>query len=73
MLSFDFEDEEDNSDDDSKEHAKKKVVKNPEVDTSFLPDREREIKEQQQRKKLEEEFIQLQQKLKVEHVVGLWH
>jgi len=44
----------------------KKLTKNPDVDTSFLPDRERELYEANLRKKLEAKWKELQEKVKNE-------
>lgn len=75
-LSFTMEEEEDdNNDEDSDEsdsnkwHAKeiipkKKIKKNPDVDTSFLPDREREEQENRLRESLRQEWVAQQQALK---------
>ncbi|CAN0552336.1 unnamed protein product, partial [Ectocarpus sp. 8 AP-2014] len=42
--------------------------KNPNVDTSFLPDREREKGMRNQREKLKKEWIEEQEKLKMERL-----
>lgn len=47
---------------------KAKTMKNPEVDTSFLPDREREFHERMDREKLRTEWLANQQKIKDEVV-----
>lgn len=46
----------------------KKVKKDPSVDTSFLPDREREEEENRLREELRQEWAQQQQKLKEEEI-----
>jgi hypothetical protein len=46
----------------------KKVAKNPMVDTSFLPDREREQKEREMREALRQEWLQKQEEIKAEEV-----
>ena len=46
--------------------VKKRVVKNPNVNTSFLPDRERELQEIEKRKQLTEEWNREQDKKKAE-------
>lgn len=46
----------------------KKVTKNPDVDTSFLPDREREEEENRLREKLRQEWSEKQTKLKNEEI-----
>lgn len=43
-----------------------KLGKNPEVDTSFLPDRDREEKERLERERLRQEWILIQEKTKQE-------
>lgn len=74
-LSFTLDDEEDNVnndyDSDSQEKwrekvslPKKKIKKNPDVDTSFLPDREREEQENRMRESLRQEWVAQQQALK---------
>lgn len=47
---------------------RKKVKKDPTVDTSFLPDREREEEENQLREELRQQWAQQQQKLKDEEI-----
>lgn len=47
---------------------KKKVGKNPDVDTSFLPDRDREEEERRLREELRQEWVQKQEKLKNEEI-----
>jgi protein FAM50 len=42
----------------------KKLVKNPNVNTSFLPDKDREDMEKCERQRLEKEWIELQEKIK---------
>lgn len=46
----------------------KKIKKNPNVDTSFLPDREREEEENRLREELRQEWVEQQQKLKEEEI-----
>eukprot|EP00802_Teleaulax_amphioxeia_P017676 Tamp_17841.p1 GENE.Tamp_17841~~Tamp_17841.p1 ORF type:complete len:350 (+),score=144.05 Tamp_17841:25-1050(+) len=46
--------------------VKKRIVKNPNVNTSFLPDKERELQEIEKRKQLTEEWQQEQDKKKAE-------
>lgn len=46
----------------------KKVKKDPTVDTSFLPDREREEEENRLREELRQEWASQQQKLKEEEI-----
>lgn len=45
---------------------RKKSRKNPNVDTSFLPDREREDAERQERERLRQEWIKKQEEIKQE-------
>lgn len=45
-----------------------KVKKNPDVDTSFLPDREREEEERRIREELRQEWTNKQRKLKEESI-----
>ncbi|XP_017343230.1 protein FAM50A [Ictalurus punctatus] len=64
-LSFnpdDVEDEDDNP------VEKKKLGKNPDVDTSFLPDREREEEENRLREELRQEWERKQEKIKSEEI-----
>ncbi|XP_022184080.1 protein FAM50 homolog [Nilaparvata lugens] len=79
-LSFNLhedEDEEENEDeveDDKEEEEeilepiKKKIRKNPDVDTSFLPDREREEEENRMREELRQEWAAKQSSLKEEEI-----
>ncbi|GFS47681.1 protein FAM50 homolog [Trichonephila clavipes] len=46
----------------------KKICKNPDVDTSFLPDREREEEERKLREELRQVWVQKQEKLKNEEI-----
>lgn len=46
----------------------KKIKKDPSVDTSFLPDREREEEENRLREELRQEWVEQQQKLKEEEI-----
>ena len=47
---------------------KKKITKNPDVDTSFLPDRKREEEENRLREQLRQEWVEKQEKLKNEDI-----
>lgn len=78
-LSFNLEDDGDekedddcswdyHSDDDGSFVPKKKIKKDPTVDTSFLPDREREEEENRLREELQQEWAEQQQKLKEEEI-----
>lgn len=49
-------------------HAKKKIKKNPFVDTSFLPDRDREEQENKLREQLRQEWQAKQSELKDENI-----
>jgi protein FAM50 len=44
--------------------AAKKIMKDPSVDTSFLPDRERDEREREERLKLKKEWIAEQERIK---------
>uniref|UniRef100_A0A672MTT3 Protein FAM50A-like n=1 Tax=Sinocyclocheilus grahami TaxID=75366 RepID=A0A672MTT3_SINGR len=48
--------------------AKKKLGKNPDVDTSFLPDRDREEEENRLREELRQEWERKQEKIKSEEI-----
>ena len=48
--------------------VKKRIVKNPAVNTSFLPDRDRELQEIEKRKQLTEEWTKEQEKKKAERL-----
>ncbi|KAK3093004.1 hypothetical protein FSP39_009904 [Pinctada imbricata] len=81
-LSFDpnedEEDEEDDTDEEEEEEEeevsppadkkRRRLGKNPDVDTSFLPDRDREEEENKLREQLREEWVQKQEKLKNEEI-----
>ena len=45
----------------------RKIMKNPDVDTSFLRDRDREEEENRLREELRQEWVEKQEKLKVKH------
>lgn len=60
--------EEDENEVDYEPPVKKKLGKNPDVDTSFLPDREREEDEKRIREELRMEWVQKQGKLKSEDI-----
>lgn len=55
-------------DDDNIPPKKKKIFKNPEVDTSFLPDREREEQENRLREQLRQEWVMQQAALKDQEI-----
>ena len=70
-LSFDVE--EDNNimngsedENQSSNHIKKIVAKDPNVDTNFLPDRQRDAKLAEERKRLQEEWLKEQEMIKNE-------
>ncbi|XP_074658820.1 protein FAM50A-A-like [Tubulanus polymorphus] len=80
-LSFDMEEEDDDDDDDSNEEEKydfkepkqpvfkkRRLGKNPDVDTSFLPDVDREEEENQLRAKLQMDWAEKQETLKNEEI-----
>jgi hypothetical protein len=50
------------------ENQRKKFRKNPAVDTSFLPDREREEAERRQREELRQEWLKRQEEMKTEEI-----
>ncbi|KAJ0397062.1 hypothetical protein ATCC90586_003934 [Pythium insidiosum] len=52
----------------SKKKRKEKVMKNPEVDTDFLPDKEREKMEELERQRLRREWEEEQERIKNENV-----
>ncbi|XP_043825030.1 protein FAM50A-like isoform X2 [Dromiciops gliroides] len=66
-LSFTLDEEEDEEDQEG-EGNKRKLGKNPDVDTSFLPDREREEEENRLREELRQEWEAKQEKIKSEEI-----
>lgn len=50
------------------ENQRKKFRKNPAVDTSFLPDRDREEAERRQREELRQEWLKRQDEMKTEEI-----
>ncbi|XP_046839521.1 protein FAM50A-A-like isoform X2 [Xenia sp. Carnegie-2017] len=66
-LSFDI-DGEDDEDDFEPEVKKRKPGKNPDVDTSFLPDKDREEEERKERERLRQEWVDMQDKIKKEDI-----
>ncbi|KAJ3172997.1 hypothetical protein HDU88_004456 [Geranomyces variabilis] len=68
-LSFDLDGEDDAEQDLGTPKPAKKVKKNPTVDTSFLPDREREEEERLEREKLREEWLEQQEKIKLDKIL----
>ncbi|TDL24824.1 XAP5-domain-containing protein [Rickenella mellea] len=76
-LSFAVDDDEETADDsgtatpkgeDDANAQRKRFRKNPTVDTSFLPDREREEAERRQREELRQEWLRKQEELKKEEI-----
>ncbi|KAJ3323755.1 hypothetical protein HDU76_013568 [Blyttiomyces sp. JEL0837] len=68
-LSFDMEDEENGEEEEVVVTKKIKVTKNPNVDTSFLPDKEREEAERRERDLLKLEWLKEQEKIKEEKIM----
>uniref|UniRef100_A0A6Q2XKI2 FAM50A/XAP5 C-terminal domain-containing protein n=1 Tax=Esox lucius TaxID=8010 RepID=A0A6Q2XKI2_ESOLU len=62
------EDEEEEEEEDYFPAKKKKLGKNPDVDTSFLPDRDREEEENRLREELRQEWEAKQEKIKSEEI-----
>ncbi|KAJ8017156.1 hypothetical protein DPEC_G00014830 [Dallia pectoralis] len=65
------EDEEDDEEEEEEDYfpaKKKKLGKNPDVDTSFLPDRDREEEENRLREELRQEWEGKQEKIKSEEI-----
>lgn len=57
------------TDDVSDQPAKRaKLTKNPNVDTSFLPDRDREEEERKERERLRQEWLRKQEEMKQEEI-----
>ncbi len=50
------------------ENQRKKFRKNPAVDTSFLPDRDREEAERRQREELRQEWLKRQEEMKTDEI-----
>lgn len=57
-----------NEDQDEPPSKRGKLAKNPNVDTSFLPDREREEEERRERERLRQEWLLKQEQLKQEDI-----
>uniref|UniRef100_A0A3P8UF53 Family with sequence similarity 50 member A n=1 Tax=Cynoglossus semilaevis TaxID=244447 RepID=A0A3P8UF53_CYNSE len=66
----DGDDDEEEEEEEDQEYVppKKKLGKNPDVDTSFLPDRDREEEENRRREELRQEWKQKQEKIKSEEI-----
>ncbi|KAG5837942.1 hypothetical protein ANANG_G00218450 [Anguilla anguilla] len=65
------EDDDDRLEDEEEDYVpakKKKLGKNPDVDTSFLPDRDREEEENRMREELRQEWERKQEKIKSEEI-----
>ncbi|XP_054752312.2 protein FAM50A-like [Lytechinus pictus] len=62
------EEEEDKADDELVLKKKKRIGKNPDVDTSFLPDRDREEEEKMIREELRQEWRSRQEKIKNDEI-----
>eukprot|EP00057_Strongylocentrotus_purpuratus_P028810 XP_011683284.1 PREDICTED: protein FAM50A-A isoform X2 [Strongylocentrotus purpuratus] len=62
------EEEEDKEDDEFVVKKKKRIGKNPDVDTSFLPDRDREEEEKMMREELRQEWRTKQEKIKNDEI-----
>ncbi|KAJ3763880.1 XAP5, circadian clock regulator-domain-containing protein [Lentinula raphanica] len=60
--------DEEDADGDDRAKKRSKFRKNPNVDTSFLPDREREEAERKERERLRQEFLRKQEELKKEDI-----
>ncbi|KAK9711757.1 hypothetical protein K7432_007598 [Basidiobolus ranarum] len=75
-LSFAMDGEEDGETEEKdeivKEIKKPKFGKNPSVDTSFLPDREREAEEKRQREELRVEWLKKQEMIKDQEIEITW-
>ncbi|KAL0269486.1 UNVERIFIED_CONTAM: hypothetical protein PYX00_007198 [Menopon gallinae] len=70
-LSFTMQDEDEEGDEEEEEEKPtviKKIKKNPDVDTSFLPDRDREEEENMLREELRQEWASQQARLKEEEI-----
>ncbi|KAI9285901.1 XAP5, circadian clock regulator-domain-containing protein [Umbelopsis sp. AD052] len=67
-LSFAAEDEEEENDEDKEVLKKPKFGKDPNVNTSFLPDREREEMERIEREELRKEWLKRQEEIKEEDI-----
>ncbi|VDP23913.1 unnamed protein product, partial [Soboliphyme baturini] len=69
VLSFDPDEEENEDNSEPLEPPKKKkITKDPTVDTSFLPDKEREEEENRLREQLREEWMKRQEEIKKEPI-----
>ncbi|BEJ17847.1 hypothetical protein CspHIS471_0701150 [Cutaneotrichosporon sp. HIS471] len=66
MVSFADEEEVGKTVEEAPSPKRKKLLKNPEVDTSFLPDREREAQERTEREELRQKWLAEQERIKNE-------
>ncbi|KAL3765757.1 hypothetical protein ACHAWU_009725 [Discostella pseudostelligera] len=64
--SHDISDAKQNRESSSSNNKEKAIMKNPEVDTSFLPDQDREMRARAERDRLRKEWITRQQQMKSE-------
>lgn len=65
LLSFDLDEGEGGGEEDAVVVKKrKKSIKNPDVETDFLPDKERELEEARERKRLRAEWEEEQERIK---------
>ncbi|XP_002157139.1 protein FAM50A isoform X1 [Hydra vulgaris] len=69
-LSFGLEEEEEDENETHFEEIKpgRRLGKNPDVDTSFLPDKDREEEENKERERLRQEWVEKQEQIKAESV-----
>lgn len=67
-LSFNADEDDEDFEENDYVSKVKKIKKNPDVDTSFLPDREREEEEKRLREELRQEWATKQQALKEEEI-----
>jgi protein FAM50 len=64
-----FADEEDEDGDDGEDFVVFKIVKDPNVDTSFLPDKERDEREELERERLKNEWLKIQEEKRSEMIM----
>nr|XP_002131770.2 protein FAM50A [Ciona intestinalis] len=67
-LSFAVDDEDDDQEEEEEIVLPKKPKKNPDVDTSFLPDRDREIQEKELKEQIRKEWVEKQERMKNEEI-----
>ena len=68
LLSFDLDESSSEGESESREVKRVKICKDPTVDTSFLPDKDREEAETLLREELRQEWLSQQEKLKSEQI-----